>query len=309
MSDPSGSDVAFDVAFDVVNQLGESPRWDHRTGELVWVDIDTGRLWSAAPGGAARLLLQVDRPVTTVALAPGARYVVALEREVIHFDPVSHERRRLVRLIAPEARFNDGSVDGAGRFWLGSMGTDHGPGRGSLVRLSPDTFDEVLHGVGMSNGVGWSLDNRRMYYIDSLTRRVDVFDYDLASGTASGRRPFVDLSDVVGYPDGLTVDADDRVWVVMWDGGTVRCHDASGAPVQVLTLPVTRPTSCAFGGQDLGTLFITTSSSGLTETARAAQPLAGRILAVEDVGHGVPAIETVVAGDGDRVIQDDSPLA
>ena len=297
---------AFD---DVASRLGESPRWDHRIGELVWVDVESGRLWSAAPGGPPRLLLEADSSVTAVALARDGTYVVALEREVIQFDPTTAERRRLVRLIAADARFNDGEVDHEGRFWLGSMGVDHGPGRGSLFRLSPDGFDEVLHGVGMSNGIGWSLDNRRMYYVDSLTRRVDVFDYDLGSGTATGRRPFVDLSEVAGYPDGLAVDADDRVWVVMWDGGTVRCFDASGAAVRVLTLPVTRPTSCTFGGRDLETLFVTTSSSGLTDEECAGQPLAGHVLAVEGVGRGVPAAVTVIAGDVGPILQDGSPLA
>src|SRR5690606_33509241 len=120
------------------------------------------------------------------------------------------------------------------------------------------------------------------------TGRIDVFDFDVVSGEASNRRPFAVIEAADGSPDGLTVDADGRVWVALWDGGAVRCYEPDGALARHVPLAVSRPTSCTFGGPDLATLYITTASGSLTEAERAAQPLAGAVLSIHGVAPGLP---------------------
>lgn len=271
-----------DVAFEVTNQLGEGPVWDHRVAELVWVDIDAGQLWSGPPGGEPRIVVAVDGALAAVALGPDSTYLLAIDTDVARFDPDTRAMHVLDRIAAEGTRLNDGAVDSAGRWWIGSMALDHGPGKGSLYRLSIDGVDVMLTGAGISNGIGWSADGTRMYYTDTLTQRVDVFDYDLAAGTVRGRRPFVTIDDAAGHPDGLMVDDEDRVWVALWGGAAIRCYDRSGALVHHLSLPVSNPTSCAFGGEDLSTLYVTSAR----QTGTSPKPLDGCVLGIADLGRG-----------------------
>lgn len=282
---------SFDVAFDVGNSLGESPRWDHRTGRLVWVDIDAGRLWSATTDGTPEVLLDLDAAMPVVALAGEAEYLLGADRDLVHFDPATVTVGPPARIATrDDTRCNDGAVDAAGRFWVGSTAFDHGPGRASLFRVCDDGVTEVLSGVGMSNGIGWSVDNRRMYYIDTLTRRIDVFDFDLDAGLVSKRRPFAHVGETDGYPDGLTVDSEDRVWVVLWDGGAIRCYSHHGELLHDLALPMSRPTACSFGGADLSTLYVTSATS-VDPVSGDNEAHAGSVMALSGIGQGLPANE------------------
>lgn len=287
--------TTFNVAFDVKNALGESPLWDRRIGRLIWVDIRAGKLWSGGVDGSARVLAEVDGDLAAVALAADGNYLLAVDQDLVLLDPASSTTGAPVRLAADGTRCNDGAVDAAGRFWIGSMAHDHGPGRASLWCVSDGGADEVLAGVGISNGIDWSGDRRRMYWTDTLTRRIDVFDFDVDSGTASNRRPFVEIVDTDGYPDGLTVDEDDRIWVAIWNGAAIRCYDADGTMVHDLDLPVRWPTSCAFGGDGFDTLFVTSSANGPDEaeldTDVGAELHAGAIFCATGLARGRPANE------------------
>jgi sugar lactone lactonase YvrE len=178
-------------------------------------------------------------------------------------------------------RPNDGRVDSRGRFWIGTMALDEQPSTGSLYRADleaePPRIVRMLAGVTISNGIDWSPDDDLMYYADSPTRRVDVFDWDPEPGMISQRRPFVTLGRGEGVPDGLCVDADGHVWVALWGGSAVRRYRPDGTLVQEVRLPVTRVTSCAFGGSNLDELLITTAAGGLNQEQLAAQPMAGGI--------------------------------
>jgi sugar lactone lactonase YvrE len=157
-----------------------------------------------------------------------------------------------------------------------------------LYRVDPDRHvHTVAEGVGISNGLGWSADVTRMYYIDTPTLRVDMFDYD--AGTAVDRRPLVDVPLGSGYPDGMTVDSEDHLWVAFWDGWCVRRYDPDGDLVRTVELPVARPTSCAFGGARLDELYVTTASRDLSEADRAAQAHAGAVLVVDAGVTGRPS--------------------
>jgi sugar lactone lactonase YvrE len=155
---------------------------------------------------------------------------------------------------------NDGGCDPAGAFWCGSMAIDSAPGRGALYRLAPDgSVATMLTGVTVSNGLCWSPDGSRAYYVDSDTGRIDVLTVDLAVPDVTGRERFVDVG---GTPDGLTVDAEGGVWVALWAGSAVHRYTPDGALDTVVRVPTTHPTACAFAGPELDELWITSSERG-----------------------------------------------
>ncbi|MFD0885886.1 SMP-30/gluconolactonase/LRE family protein, partial [Streptosporangium algeriense] len=161
----------------------------------------------------------------------------------------------------PGNRMNDGACDRAGRFFAGTMSEDDTPGAGALYRLGPGRrCERVVENVSISNGVAWSPDERLMYYVDTLTGRVDVFDYDPADGSMANRRVFAVIPR--GLPDGLTVDAAGHVWVALWGGGAVLRLRPDGSLDLTVEMPVTNVTSCAFGGPDLDVLYVTSARNG-----------------------------------------------
>jgi sugar lactone lactonase YvrE len=183
-------------------------------------------------------------------------------------------------------RMNDGKCDPAGRFWAGTM--DYGESRPiASLHVYDGTARTVLDDVTISNGLAWTPDRRGMYYIDTPTGRVDVFDYDEGTGQITNRRPFAEVEG--GHPDGMTLDDEGCLWVALWGGGAVRRYDPSGRPAGIVHLPVTNVSSCAFGGPGGTTLFVTTSQQGLSEQQKAAEPDAGRIFRADPGVSGPPA--------------------
>ena len=189
------------------------------------------------------------------------------------------------------ARFNDGKCDPAGRFWAGTMSLVKGKPLGGLYRLDADgSVHLMFRDVRTSNGLAWSLDRRTLYYIDTPLMRVDAFAYDDATGAIAGRRTVITIPPGIGRPDGLTLDSDGMLWVALWEGGRVtRWNPRTGELLQTVRLPVTRVTSCAFGGPDLDTLYITSAREGLTHAQLAAQPLAGGLFKMKPGVRGMPA--------------------
>jgi sugar lactone lactonase YvrE len=174
---------------------------------------------------------------------------------------------------------NDGACDPAGRFWAGTMALDERPGAGALYRLDLDlTVHTMLTEVTISNGIDWSLDGRRMYYVDSPTGRIDVCDFDPGTGAITNRRPFVTVPAEAGIPDGITVDAAGFVWLALWGGAALRRYAPDGGLERTVNLPVSHPTSCAFGGPDLDELYVTSARRPLSSDERSRQPQAGGLL-------------------------------
>lgn len=285
---------------DVTAVLGEGPYWVPSQECLLWVDIPAGLLHRTDIPSGETVTVEVDA-VSAVFPVHGGGLLYAGGHRVVLREPVpgthgDYAERVLASVPADSAlRFNDGSVDPAGRVWIGSMHVPETDPSGTLYRLDPGpgagsgVLTAVEPGVTISNGIGWSPDGTLMYYSDSPTRQVDVFDYDQATGTASGRRPFADLRGFPGVPDGLTVDLDGYVWVAMWDGGVLRRFAPWGQLDAVIPVPVARPTSMAFGGPQLTDLFVTTASVNLSAADLAAQPLAGRLLHLVPGPLGLPS--------------------
>jgi sugar lactone lactonase YvrE len=190
----------------------------------------------------------------------------------------------------PTNRMNDGKCDAAGRFWAGTMAFAYTPGVASLYRLDPDyRVTRVLTDVTLSNGLDWTADNQRMYYIDSRTNRVDTFDFDLERGQLGERRTLIDVPREVGLPDGMTVDAEGYLWVALHGSGTVRRYTPDGVEDRVVRVPARQVTCCAFGGADYGDLYITSMTEELSPEALREQPLAGALFRTRPGVRGRPA--------------------
>jgi sugar lactone lactonase YvrE len=239
-------------------KLAEGPGWDARTQRLLWVDIEGCRLHVFENGEDRAIGLHAM--VGAAAPTSDGEVLVALADRLELVDLADESMQTLVRLPhGPAVRANDGACDSAGRFWIGTMGLGDTPGAGALYRYD-GTLQRVLEGVMLSNGLGWTSDDARMYYIDSGVQRVDVFDFELASGRLDERRPFVEIERSDGIPDGLTVDDEGGVWVAFYGGSCVRRYDESGRLDAVLEVPAKNITSCCFGGDDGRSLFVTTAA-------------------------------------------------
>lgn len=286
MQGRSGS-TEWDVVLEAGADLAEGPVW---TGaSLWWVDIEAGRVHHTDPITGDDEMVEVGEPVGAVIPRAGGGAVLGVRDGVAFLSADGVEERRiLIEADDDESRMNDARCDPAGRLFTGTMTHQHR--RSALYRVDPDgTVTTVFTGLGISNGLGWSPDGRRMYFIDTPTLRVDAMTYDRATATVGERHPLIEVADGEGFPDGMTVDADGCLWVAFWDGGCVRRYDPEGSLLRTVELPVDRVTSCTFGGPDLDRLFVTTASAGLDDTQRAAQPLAGAILVVDPGCRGLPA--------------------
>lgn len=270
-----------DVAVRTRAELGEGPTWDPAAGRLIWVDILGARIHTYDPGTGRRTVQATEQHVGSAKpRAGGAGYVVNLRDGVGLYDADGAFRWLLHEPVAGR-RGNEAMVAPDGALWAGTMRYDSAPGGGTLARVTGDGAQTVvLDDVTVSNGTGWSPDGGLMYYADTPTGRIDVFDTDGAEVT--GRRPFVTIEDTPGSPDGLCVDAEGYVWVALWDGAAVRRYAPDGTLDRTVDVPVRRPTSCAFGGPELTDLYLTSSS--LEDD----HPLAGSLLVLPDAGRGLP---------------------
>ena len=239
-------------------KLAEGPRWDAATRRLLWVDIEGCELHILE--SEEDRAIGLDAMVGAAAPTSSGAVLVALADRLALVDLADESVRTLVRLPHGSAlRSNDGACDAAGRFWIGTMGLDQTPGAGALYRYD-GRLQRVLDEVTLSNGIGWTRDDTRMYYIDSPVQRVDIFDFELASGRVDDRRPFVSIDENEGIPDGLTVDDEGGVWVALYGGSCVHRYDESGHLDAVLDVPAENVTSCCFGGDDGRSLFVTTAA-------------------------------------------------
>ncbi len=269
-----------DVALDVRVELGEGPIWDPVRERLLFVDIPRGQIHEFDPVARADRVIDVGQPIGVVAPTVRGDWLVGGRDGFLRVDPDTGATRLMLAVEGdrPDNRMNDGYCDARGRFWAGTMSMTREPEAGALYRLDPDgCLTRVLDHVTTSNGIDWSPDQRRMYYVDTGTRRINLFDFDPDAGAVSHRRPLVTFPAADGKPDGLIVDAEGDVWVALWGGAAVRRYAPDGRLVQTVALPAAYPTKCAFGGADLMDLFITSARGPLSEEARAAQPHAGSV--------------------------------
>lgn len=274
--------------------LGEGPIWDDKRQLLYWVDILGNSLNAFDPASGKNKKYDIGQHVgTVVPTQEPARVMLALHHGFAAYDL---EERKLTLWHDPEAhlpdnRFNDGKCDPVGRFWAGTMAMDATGKHGSLYCLDRDgRVRRMLGDIGISNGLAWSLDGSVMYYIDTITSAVLAFDFDLENGAISNGRIVVRVPEAMGYPDGMTIDAEGMLWIALWGGGRIgRWNPDDGELLQSVACPVSQTTACAFGGQDLDTLYITSARVGLTTEQLKKEPHAGGLFAIQPGCQGLPA--------------------
>ncbi len=302
-------DLSSTIPVDAVRAgIGEGPAWDSERGRLLWVDIPPGIVYATEQTESGSWetvkLATLPRPVGAVVPRASGGYVAASGNQFCALSETGEvESIAEIPVSADELRLNDGKCDPAGRFFAGTQTSDGTPtGQAALYCLDLDgSVRTILPTVGLSNGLGWSADGTRMYYIDTPTLGIDVFDVDPADGSVYNRRRLITIEFGGGRPDGLCVDNEGYLWVAVFYSGTVRRYAPDGTPAGVVRISAPLATSCAFGGDDGETLFITSSSFRMPEQRlldagmslelgeqAAAAPSAGGLFAVKP-GVGGPA--------------------
>lgn len=277
--------------------LGEGPTWLAAERKLLFVDILAPAIVVADPADGSFQTYPMPELVGAVVPRRRGGFLAAMQSGLKAVDLATG---RVSTIAAPESskpgnRFNDGKCDRRGRFFAGTMALDATPAQGTLYRLDPDGQCRIIDsGFGVSNGLGWSPDERTFYFTDTRARRIYAYDYDPDTGAVGARRVFVEVPEGVGVPDGLAVDADGFIWSAHWDGWCVTRYDPAGRVDRVVNVPVPRPTSCAFGGADLSTLYVTSARIRLSAGQLAEAPLSGAVFAYSAGVRGLP--ETPFAG-------------
>lgn len=273
------------------NILGEGPVWDDVEGCLWWVDIVGATLHRLRLPDEAHQSWPMPERIAALAPRREGGLVLAMASGFARFDGATGGLMPYPDRPALRAgqRLNDGSCDAAGRFWCGAMREEGEEPDAALHVLHPDgSLTEHPAGLSIINCVNWSPDGRTMYFSDTPAGIIYACDFDIAAGRMGERRVFHGGQDVPGQPDGGTVDAEGCLWNARYGGGGVARFRPDGSLDHFLPLPAQKITCCAFGGPELRTLFVTSATEGMSEEEKTAQPLAGRLMALEPGVHGRP---------------------
>lgn len=289
---PHPANLQPELVLDAQAQLGEGALWHQKEQRLYWIDIEGKKLHLYNPATGQDREIPVGARIGTVVPAQDGQALVALQNG-IHLLHLDSEKLTLVANPLKGAagfRFNDGKVDPAGRFWVGSMHLQSKQGVAALYRLNHDgTVQKVLSDITISNGIVWSANRKTMYYIDTPTLTIKAYDYDDTTGDLSNPRVAVEVPEEAGFPDGMSIDAEGKLWVAHWGGHSViRWNPDNGRMMQKVELPVPNVTSCAFGGENLDVLYITTAREGLSAEELQEYPLSGGLFRVSPGVRGVP---------------------
>jgi sugar lactone lactonase YvrE len=267
-----------ELMIDAQAELGEGPHWDAESQQLYWVDI-TGRklrIYDRMTGG--EVVRSFEQMVSAVIPTTTGGILLAMEDGVyLSQDEGSPVLLTSIEADLPRNRVNDAKCDRQGRLWVGTMSMDDEPKAGGFYVVKSDGITrQWLSGISCSNGMAWDYTRSKMYYIDTFTRQVDVFDYEEESGKISNRRIAFQIPTTTGYPDGMTIDSEGMLWVAHWGGGCVsRWNPDTGEQLGLIRVPAPLVTSCAFGGSDLTELYITTARIGMHEKELRDYPFAG----------------------------------
>ena len=276
---------------DCKNVLGEGAVWCPRDELLWWIDISSPSLWRFAPRSGAVDHWPLPKPPGCFALREDGGFLIAFRNGFATLAELGDELRwlDLPGLKLGDERFNDGKVDRAGRLWTGTLDRKLAAAIGQLYRVEPGFRVTAMdRGFTISNGIGWSPDDRTLYFTDTPSRRIYSYDFDAATGEVANRRVFVAVDSGHGGPDGMTVDAEGFVWSAQFDRWAVHRYTPDGRLDRAIRMPVQRPTTCMFGGPDFATLYVTSARMDLAGDLLAAQPHAGGVFALDVGVRGLP---------------------
>lgn len=265
------------VAVDCRALLGEGVTWDRASATLIWLDIDRRLLYRLRPDDG-HTVTELDRTTSVVVPTAEGRLVAVAGLEVVEMDADGRMGAVIATLPADgDGRANDARCDPFGRLWVGTVDRSGAHRAGLFIVDRAGTVTTALTGRALSNGIDWSPDGSRCYHADSMHRHLTAIDLDESGAPTTSR----ELARFNAMPDGLSVDAEGGIWVALWDGGAVQRFDPEGRLDREIEVPGGWITSCAFGGPELRTLYITTAATDLDETAHARYPHAGSLFAVE----------------------------
>lgn len=276
--------------------LGEGPVWDADTQTLLWVDIPGGMLHRTDPETGTTSTVDVGPYPSFIYPAGPGQLLISHTWDLTLVREDTGQKTVVMSLPGDEnTRLNDAKVDDAGRLVIGAMvypWKQGGPCKVYRLDLTAGTSEVLASGMKLANGLDWNAARTLAYFVDTPTRRIDVFDV-AADGTWSGRRPFVSIEEGAGNPDGLTLDAAGNIWVALFDGGAVRQYSPAGQILAHVQIPVPHITSLCFGGPSLADIFVTTASNRLTDSDRHLFPDAGKVFRIRGAGtgHPVPAVK------------------
>lgn len=284
-------DIVPEAVLELGCDLGEGPLWDAASATLVFVDSNAGRIFRYDPVSGALARIEAGGVIGTAVPRRSGGFAASSTDGVVAVAEPDGATRLLVPIESDRAtRMNDAKCDSRGRMLSGTLSMPFARGANALYRIDPDlSVHRLADGITVSNGVAWSPDERLLYYVDTSSRGIDVFDYDIATGAATGRRRFAEIDRADGFPDGMAVDAEGHVWVALYLGGRVRRFAPDGRVAGEIRLPVSGVTSCNFGGPDLTDLYITTARHGVPDDRLAAEPLAGALFRCRPGVAGLPS--------------------
>lgn len=275
------------VLSDVVSDVGEGPLYNASENSVTWVDI-TGKKWHKCNFDSGKTISHdVPKMIGAIVERKNGGYFGAVEEGFAEIN-ATNGYEVVIDFLPAEERMNDAKADGLGRWWAGSNAIDFTAGKGQLHKLNPDkSYETVLTGLTLPNGLGWSPDNTKFYLVDTFASSLWVFDFDYSSGNLRNQQLMHKFDDSKGYPDGMCVTNDGTLLIAMWDGSRIEVISSFGEIQEPILLPVQRPTSCTFGGVLGNELIVTTAARELDLNA---QPLSGKLLSL--VGTGFSASES-----------------
>lgn len=272
--------------------LGEGPYWHSELQCFFWVDIEKGKLFQYHLESGQTKTYSFPHRLAVVLEGKDNQLILGLDRKLASFDLKTEELKWLTE-VEPDFhlhRFNDGKVDPKGRIWIGTLSTLFTEGAGSLYKVGKDLKPvKQLDQLTISNGMAWTEDNQTFYFIDTPTRQIKAFSFDIETGDIRFDRIAVEIPEELGFPDGMCIDTEGMLWVAHYGGsGVYRWNPISGKLLDKIDLPVPHVTSCAFGGKDMDTLLITTAQENLSDTKLKEFPMSGNVFLVKTASKGFP---------------------
>lgn len=280
-----------ELLYDAKATLGEGPIWDARTQTLYWLDILNKRIYANGD-----LLAELDEFIGCIAPRKNGGLILTKRFSFASLELDSVRDTLMQPLTAEPAnnRFNDGKCDPRGRFLAGTMDMNENDPTGSLYSFDGKAITKILSGVTISNGMAWSPDHKTFYHIDTPTRTVRAFDYDLETGAIANPRKAIYVPESLGWPDGMTSDTQGNLWIAMWGGAKMtKWNPNTGNLLEQTAIPAKNVSSCVFGGKNMNELYITSARKGLDETVLNQYPLTGGVFRLETNVEGMPTFEFV----------------